>query len=303
MFLNRLNNIFLFLIFLFFNRAGHAQIRLSARASLDKNNMVIGEQIHLNLEAEFPLHEPMIFFTIDTLPHFEILDRKKIDTIDYNDGIKLTQSITLTSFDSGHWVIPSFTLNTDKPLLTDTIPVNVGFSPFDPNRDYHPIKDIINVQVKKKKQVDWYWYAAASALMVAAMVYVLLRKKKIPEIKEVWIDPYTEAKQNLERLKKENATPKVYFTGLIDIFRNYVFRRMDISSMQETTDELAVQIRQLKLPADTFTHLAQALRLSDFVKFAKYDATASEKNESFEMIRQAIDLIESRHQATIKKQE
>ena len=120
----------------------------------------------------------MRFFTIDSIPHFEILERKKIDTVDDREGIKLSQNLTLTSFDSGHWAIPSFELPADKPMYTDSIPVDVGFSPFDPNQDYHDIKDVIDVQVKEKKEETWYWYAAASALLIAAIIYFLVRKRK-----------------------------------------------------------------------------------------------------------------------------
>ena len=117
-----------FLFFLFFPPLiSTAQNKVTIKSGVDKNKIVIGEQIHLALEADFPLQEPMRFFTIDSIPHFEILERKKIDTLDDREGIKLSQSLTLTSFDSGHWVIPSFELPADKPMYTDSIVVDVGF--------------------------------------------------------------------------------------------------------------------------------------------------------------------------------
>jgi hypothetical protein len=143
MFLIPQHKVFSLLLFLIFAFYSYSQDKVTIKVNVDKNNIVIGEQIHFNLEADFPQHEPMRFFAIDSIPHFEILERKKIDTVDNRQGIKLSQSFTLTSFDSGHWVIPSFELPGDKPMLTDTIPVNVSFSPFDPNQDYHDIKDII----------------------------------------------------------------------------------------------------------------------------------------------------------------
>lgn len=147
-----IHKIFFIHLFLFSALYLPAQQTISVKASVDKNNIVIGEQIHLTIEARFPIHEPMRFFTIDSIPHFEILERKKIDTIDKNETITLSERFTLTSFDSGHWVFPPFELAGDKPLLTDTLPVDVGFSPFDPNKDYHDIKDVIDVQVEKKKE-------------------------------------------------------------------------------------------------------------------------------------------------------
>jgi hypothetical protein len=53
-----------------------------------------------------------------------------------------------------------------------------------------------------------------------------------------------------------------------------------------------VQLRSLKFPAEEFNRLAQSLRMSDFVKFAKFEPTESEKNDSFRTIKGFIDNIE-----------
>jgi hypothetical protein len=292
MFFIQPHKVFLLFSLLFFTIDSNAQNKIAFKATVDKNNIVIGEQIHLHLEADFPAHEPMRFFFIDSIPHFEILERKKIDTIDKDKGIKLSQSLTVTSFDSGHWVIPAFELAGDKPMFTDSIPINVGFSPFDPNQDYHDIKDVIDVQAEEEKKKDWYWYIAASALILAAIIYLLARKKKKPEAKAPPIDPFKEAKHELEKLRKENLPSKLFYTRLVDIFRLYTSRRKGIESMQKTTDDLTVQLKSLKLPLEDFNQLAQTLRMSDFVKFAKYEPTEKEKTDSFNIIKGTIESIQ-----------
>lgn len=292
MFFTQRHKVF-FLFPLFFPvLVSNAQNKVTIGSGVDKNKIVIGEQIHLTLEADFPQQEPMRFFTIDSIPHFEILERKKIDTVDNGEGIKLSQSLTLTSFDSGHWTIPSFELSSDKPMYTDSVAVDVGFSAFDPNQDYHDIKDVINVQVKEKKEETWYWYAAASALLIAAIIYFLVRKKKNPLARIPFVDPYKEARQELEKLGKENLASKLFYTRLVDIFRVYISRRKGIASLQKTTDDLVVQLRSLQLPAEDFNRLAQSLRLSDFVKFAKFEPAVSDKTDSFKTIKDFIDSIE-----------
>ena len=279
--------------FLFFAIVSHSQNKISIKANVDKNHIVIGEQIHLSVEADFPLHEPMRFFLIDSIPHFEILDRRKIDTVDNSEGIKLYQVLTLTSFDSGHWVIPQLELPGDKPLLTDSIPLDIGFSPFDPNQDYHDIKDVVDVLAQKKKKEDWYWYVIASVVLGAAIIYLLARKKKEPTgSKAPLIDPFTEAKQELEKLRRENLPAKIFYTRLVDIFRLYVLRRKEIASLQKTTDDLVVQLRSLRLPENDFNKLAQVLRMSDFVKFAKYEPSDTDRQESFKIIKSSIEAIQ-----------
>jgi hypothetical protein len=61
-----------------------------------------------------------------------------------------------------------------------------------------------------------------------------------------------------------------------------------------------VQLRQLKLPADDFNQLGQALRMSDFVKFAKYEPAEKDKDESFNSIKNFIDLVEKTHNTQTK---
>jgi len=286
------HKVIFFFPFFFSALISNAQNKVTIRSGIDKTRIVIGEQIHLTLEADFAPEEPMRFFTIDSIPHFEILERKKIDTLDNREGIKLSQSLTLTSFDSGQWVIPSFELPADKPMYTDSVVVDVGFSPFDSTQPYHDIKDVIDVPIKEKKEETWYWYAAASALLIAAIVYFLLRKKKKSAPKITFVDPYKEAQQELAKLEKENLTPKLFYTRLVDIFRLYISRRKGIASLQKTTDDLVVQVRSLRLPADEFNRLAQSLRMSDFVKFAKYEPDESDKRDSFKTMKDFIEKIE-----------
>ena len=181
----------------------------------------------------------------------------------------------------------------DKPLFTDSIPIDVGFSPFDPKQDYHDIKDVIDVQAQKKKKEDWYWYLVASVVLVAAIIYLLVRKKKKPTVsKAPPVDPFTEAKQELEKLRRENLSAKLFYTRLVDIFRLYVLRRKEIASLQKTTDDLVVQLRTLKLPENDFNKLAQVLRMSDFVKFAKYEPGDTDRQESFKIIKSSIETIQ-----------
>ncbi len=117
-----------------------AQSKTTVNATVDKNRIFIGERIRLTLRADIPENEPIRFFVIDTIPHFE-LDRQRIDTSYTSEGTALKQVISITSFDSGHWVIPALSLG--EKITTDTLPIDVVFSPMDSSQAYHDIKDII----------------------------------------------------------------------------------------------------------------------------------------------------------------
>lgn len=285
-------NIILLLLPLLFAAGISAQTGITVNASVNKKRILIGEHVQLTFRADIPENEPIGFFTIDSIPHFEFLEKQKIDTSNTSSGTILTQVIRITSFDSGHWVIPSFYFA--DSIRTDSIPMDVVFSDFDPKQDYHDIKDVIDVEVKKE-QPWWWWYAAGGGLLILLLLlYFLLRKKKKPAIVklELPVDPYEDALKQLEQAQKNKKDSKVYYTTLVDIFRQYIHRKKDIHSGQKTTDDLIIQLRDLDVSKENFDKLAQALRLSDFVKFAKYQPDETDDKNMLETIRQSIMTIE-----------
>jgi hypothetical protein len=263
----------------------------TVKATVDRDSILIGEPILLQLEADIPENAPIRFFAIDTIPHFEFLDRGKIDTTNTSEGTRLSRTMRITSFDSGHWVIPALSIGGE--VLTDSIPVDVGFSEFDRSQDYHDVKDIIDVEQEEKKN-EWWWYLIGGGLLLLlVVVIILMRRKKVkPEIVAPPVDPYKEAVEGLRQLRGRNKERKEYYSGLVDVFRLYIFRRKGIQSLQKTTDDLVIQLKGIGMHRENFDSLSQALRLSDYVKFAKYVPDEIDDVNAFDAISKAIDEIE-----------
>jgi hypothetical protein len=281
----------LFLLSFFFVQIVFAQGESTIKASVDKNKILIGEPIQLTIEAYISPKSANNFVLIDSIEHFELLEKPVIDSTNKEGGLTIKGIYTMTSFDSGHWVIPSFILS--KNVKTDTIPIDVIFSDFDPNQEYHDIKDILEVKPPKKK-TEWWWYAVGAALLLG-LVWLYLQQKRKPEpvaAPQVVINPYEEAMKQLEQLKKDRPAAKLYYSKLTDIFRLYIFRKKGILSLQKTTDDLVVQLKSLNLNKEQFDKVSQSLRLSDFVKFAKYIPSSDDTKISFEEIKNAIVIIE-----------
>lgn len=260
------------------------------KASVNKNRILLGEPFTLTVEAGFAPGSAVSFVSIDSIPHFEELDEPVTDTSNENGRTIIKSLYRLTSFDSGHWVIPAFSLS--RTVRSDTIGIDVLFTEFDPAQEYHDIKDIIEVNPEKKK--EWWWYAAGGALLlVLLLIYLLRRKKPAPAVKPAAsTDPYEEAMIGLEQLQRSKPDSKLYYTRLTDIFRLYVFRRVGILSLQKTTDDLVVQLKDLGMPKDEFEKLAQSLRLGDLVKFAKYAPSAEDDRTVYDEIFNSIKRIE-----------
>ncbi|MGZ8509388.1 MAG: LPXTG cell wall anchor domain-containing protein [Chitinophagaceae bacterium] len=279
---------------LFFVLAVAGQSKTVVKATIDRSQILIGEPIRLTLEADIPEHEAIRFFQTDSIPHFEFLDKQKIDTSNTGSGTVLSQVIQITSWDSGHWVIPSFRLG--ENVTTDTLPVDVGFTPFNPGQPYHDVKDIIEVTPKEeKKKIKWWYIAAGAALLLLLLVLLFRRKKKpVAQAVEQPIDPFKKALEKLEKLQHEKPETKEYYSRLVDIFREYIDAKKGIHSLQTTADELVVKLKALDMPKEQFDDLTQSLRIADFVKFAKFVPSPEEDKKIFTIIYRSIQQIEQK---------
>lgn len=267
------------------------------KAGVDKTTILIGEPIKLNLEATVPTGMIFQWFNADSIPHFEVVEKGSIDSSKDVNYKVYKQQFTITSFDSGSWKIPSFVLKiNNKNFKTDTIAINVTYSPADTAKDYHDIKDILAVKNPANPYLPWI-IAAAALLVLLAVIYFLRRKKAAPaKPKEPAskLTPFQEAMQSLQELKKQpTGDVKHYYTRLNDILRWYVTRRFKISSLEKTNEELILQLRDVLLDKQDYTTMVQALRMADFVKFAKYTPSVQEQDETFIIIKNSITKLEA----------
>ena len=284
----------------------------SIKTTADKNEILIGDQFKLKIEVKdieegYKITWPAI---PDSLQHFEVVNRDKIDS-SYRDKklSSVSQTLTLTSFDSGKWVLPSFLVNVD-PLkddttynfFTDSVPVTVSFSLSDTTsviRDIKPIREADTVNI------IWYWIGAG--ILLAALIIFLIwfykywKKNKVDVPFKSKVSPYDEAMKELEKLKAVNLSSpevRVAHIKLGEILKRYLTRKQNTSYLNKTTSEILMSLSEQKVDNDMLTKVASSLRCSDAVKFAKYLPAASETADSILSIKEVISLI---HQQTTDK--
>lgn len=256
-------------------------------ATVDRQQILIGEPIALHLQAYVVNGQQVPWFSADTIPHFEILKRSAIDTQVQGKGLALSQTLTITSWDSGRWLIPSFFIGRSK---TKPLAVAVGYTPMAPNQPYNDIKDI--VKVAKPIASNWYWYLLIIAVLIALFaLFFPSGKKETAALTPAAQDPYTVAMQQLQALQPASES-KQFFTRLTDIFRTYLKDKRNIESFSKTTSGLCSQIKNLQLPGETFNQLQPVLHLADLVKFARWQATAAEKENALRVISENLKSIE-----------
>ena len=180
------------------------------KATVDKQKILIGEPIQLMLEATIHGDAPIYWPPLDSLPHFEWVEKHPVDSVVRPDGRYYRQYLTVTSFDSGSWSIPRLPfIAGNKKYFSDSVRIEVGYTKIDPNKDYHDIKDIIDIPNPFAKWI--VWIVAAVTIGSLALVIWLVRKKKL------WkaltgtaaprLSPYEEAIRQLEELEREHIIP------------------------------------------------------------------------------------------------
>lgn len=281
------------LYFVFLLICIRAQSQVQVKTFTDKESILIGERFTMTIESFMPLDQQFSWPMIDTLPNFQIISSSKIDTTENFNSRKIVQSFQLTSFDSGHYTIPPITfLIGNVRYVSDTVGIDIGYSPMDANPDYKEIKDILDVEDGGNPYL--YWFIAGVALVLGILLWYFLKNKKQPvkvaEVKK--LSPYEEAMIALENIRKsgfiQNGSVKKYYSELNDVLRNYLDSQLQLHSMKKTNEQIINELRSLELNKEDQQKLTDALRVADFVKFAKYQPDETMNEQNFTIIKNAI---------------
>ena len=289
------NILFILTILMFTNNVGG---QVAIRSSVDRNSILIGEPITVRVDGYFPLGVNINWKLPDSIPHFDYLEKGKPDTVESIDGKKLSQVIRVTSFDSGKWELPPFVMMVNnQPYYSDSLMINVAFAAFDPAADYRDIKDIFEVAAGNANLIPWI-VGIATVICIAITAYLLWGRNKKQVIVRPPVPlagPYEEAMQALEALKLQgwpaNGELKLFYTRLNEILRRFIYRKLNISTVEKTNEDLLVELRRLNIPSESFTEIATALRMTDFVKFAKYQPQTEDNKNNFTIIQSAIRIV------------
>ncbi len=274
----------------------------------DKKDILIGEQVSLKIKAILPTGGGQLskWITIpDSIPHFDIVETGKTDTVDYKDNSKaVEQTIIFTSFDSGKWVFPSLPVEFSnasgdavQKLQTDSIIINVSFSPPDSTNQLRDIKPIIKVSV-----TDYtLFYIIGAIVLLLIIIFLLIRylkknRKTKPERSASGLSPYDEAMAEITVLAKYNLVNadelKMYHIKLSAIFKNYLGRKQGKNLFNKTTGDFLIRMTENNMTPENVSNLATALRCADAVKFAKYLPLPNESEDCKQKIKEIINLTE-----------
>jgi hypothetical protein len=307
--MNKLLYIILFLLGSF----GLSAQSVDVNASIDTNFLLIGEQTRIELKVQYRLDGEAVSVQFpllkDTISEFiEIVEISSIDTV-YPDKsdlslVEQTQKITVTSFDSGSYEIPYFEFQINSGLFqTGSLRIEVRPMQVDTAEAIFDIKGPIE---EPFSFIDWIknhsvWIALVLALLAGGIFLIRFLKNRPEKIIEEEIipeiPPHITALEKLAQLQKDklwqDGKVKRFHSEISEIVREYLERRYTVHALENTTDEIMQRIRYHGILPDQLTKLNKILVVSDLVKFAKEQPSASENDSS---LLNAIEFVKNTQQ-------
>lgn len=280
------------------------QAQVSATAQLSTDNIMIGDQITLKLNANYDSNAKILGFDLsllDSLSGIEVIGVKP--AVKPAEGF-LEQQLTITAFDSGTYTLPPFVLRYERQsiadsVLTPSLTFEVRTIPIQSDSTaLQPIKDII-VEPRTIQDFMPYLIGLVVLILLAALVYWLVKrpaKKIAAPPPPPPVPPHETALKKLAALRQaaywEKGELKAYYSELTYILREYLEGRFAIKALESTSDEIIRDIKPMGWEENYTSGLADLLRTADLVKFAKATPPADSHT-------QRLDLTEAFVQATI----
>ena len=273
-------------------------LALVVSAAIDSTTLFIGDQTDLHLRATCEQGEQVQLPVLaeQLIPGVEIVDRTIIDTTTLNDGrVQYNQYLTLTSFeDSLFYIEPLAFVSGDDTVWSESLMLNV-VQPFEMDSTDIAITDIKGIY----KAPIWWWGILRWVLLALAVAgvgvggYYLITylrsrmgmKEDTPQPAEPMRPAEEVALEKLDIIREEKIWQtghvKEYHTQLTDVVREYIARRFEVSSAEQTSDETLRAMRPLLSDKkELYEQLRKMLSLADLVKFAKWTVTPDENELS-----------------------
>jgi len=288
------------------------QSAIHAWAKTDTTAIRIGEQFHLDISAAIPSDAKLTFPGIgDSIHKLEIVGRSAIDTSKSQDGSVATyhQSLTVTCFDSGFWVIEPFTFYFTKKgsavsdsLTTEALLMQVQTIPVDTTKEIKDIKPPVDVPFTFKEALPYILGGLAAIALIWFIVYQLKKRKHKPQevVRKIPDRPAHEiAIESLKQLQEQKLWQqgfyKEYHSGVTDILRTYIEHRFSVLAMEMPSDDTLSHFRNKLITPEAYEKLRYILQLADMVKFAKGIPLGTENELS---MQHAFDFIALTKQVT-----
>ncbi len=267
-------------------------------SSVDRSQITIGDLIHYRIQVsrspEVKVEWPS---PGSNLGAFEIRDYELPEPREENGRIIEEMQFTISTFDTGAFVIPPLGIRYVLPPDTNryelkTEPIDIYVASLKPSLD----GDIRGLKPQGVLPRDWrrilmYAGIAVFALALIGGLWFYWRYRKSGRVPFVKPEPPRPAHEiALEALKALEAEQllaqgqvKEHFSRLSDILREYLENRYFMPALESTTFEIVQYFSEDGRLGGQIEPLEKVLNLCDLVKFAKYIPGEDEADEAMRL--------------------
>ncbi|OQY04818.1 MAG: hypothetical protein B6I25_06460 [Planctomycetales bacterium 4572_13] len=286
---------------------GPLSVRVRLNAEQVKLSGLITLELSATIESDYEVQFPAVSETLKQFRIRSLDDQSKILSEDNN--IEEIYQYQLEPLELGQCEIPALTFNFEQKgspeaspksgtLTTEPVWVEVVTSlPADPNA--FVIADIDDV-VEMKANYFWLWICLGVGCLLAMGVGIgmVIKPKKAIEIRRIYKSAHEIAFEALSSIGKENLVEqgrfKEFYEKLSNCLRQYIENRFQLHAPEQTTEEFLEQLKT----SDALTlgykqELQKFLTHCDLVKFARYQPSPEQINESLTMAEGFVEKTKS----------
>ena len=275
-----------------FTHQGYSQ---KVTASIDRDSLLIGEQIELQLSASADPEALILFPEGQTFYPLEVVNESAIDTLSKRPQLSLRKTFKITQFDAGDYLIAPQQITINRtPYTTEAIAIRINDVVVDTTaQGLYDIKPL-GQKVPESKS---YWPYVLIASLVTIGLFVYFKRSRV---KKQVISPFEEAIDSMDSLRQMEVveSASIYYSAT-SIFKTYLHRRLSLSTEQRTSKELIDLLDSLgknepyyKQTKDQQNGLKELLNRAELYKFAKQMVTDKQRNADLSLISQTIKTYE-----------
>lgn len=280
-----------------------------------RDSILIADQLEYGVEMNgipvdailgFPDYTRAFTDTLTLVRNWKV-DTLKVTRTSGSPILDLRASVVVAPFEEGRYALPDIAVQRTAggsidTLLFEGMEFEAKTIPIDTATfQIHDIKGQIKYPLTFAEILPYLlgiWIIALLAIIIGCLIIMSRRTKTVVEVRRD--PPYIVALRKLDHLRGDKywapEKQKTLYSGITDTLRTYIENVFGINAEEMTTAEIFDALKG-RLPEDLYAETKALFETSDFVKFAKFTASAEQNAAA---VPSAVKFVTSTYQTQLE---